>query len=338
MPTRVDISVIEWPAGNAAARVLGAMPGHRDPLSTLLLRILSVPYRAAIWIYNSAFDFGIRRPQRAGVPVISVGNLVAGGAGKTPFTRWLVHELSARGRRVAILHGGYGSDEPELHRKWHPQAIVIAEKNRSRAAAAAAEQGADVIVLDDAFQHRRIARDLDIVLLPVETPSARLLPAGPRREPESALARADLIVVTRKTASTESAHKLSVRMQRHHGKPSAVVAILPAGFNRMEAGVSLTGNVLVVAAVARPDLLLQQLRNEQVQVTKMLAYPDHHEYTAKDRDHIRHTAAGQPIVTTEKDAIKLRSLLEPGELWILQQKVVIETGADIITELIERVL
>lgn len=334
-----DANVIEWPAGDAAARVLGAKHSHRDPFSTLLLRLLAVPYRAAIWVYNSAFDFGIRRPQRASVPVISVGNIVAGGAGKTPFTRWLVHELSARGRRVAVLHGGYGSDEPGLHRKWHPQAIVIAEKNRVHAAAAAAAQGAEVIVLDDAFQHRRIARDLDIVLMPVETPSTHLLPAGPRREPASALGRADLIVVTRKTASTESAHKLAMRMQRHHGKPCAVAAILPAGFSRgPEHGVSLHGSALVVAAVARPDLLLQQLRSEHIQVAKMLAYPDHYDYTASDRDHIRRAAAGKTIVTTEKDAIKLQSYFDPHELWILQQTVVIETGADIVTELIERVL
>jgi tetraacyldisaccharide 4'-kinase len=339
MPMPVDTSVIDWPAGDTAARVLGASHGRRDPLSSLLLRSLAVPYRAAIWLHNSAFDLGVRRPQRASVPVISVGNIVAGGSGKTPFTRWLVDELSGRGRRVAILHGGYGSDEPELHRKWHPHAIVIADKDRVRAAGAAAQQGAEIIVLDDAFQHRRIARDLDIVLVPVETPSARMLPAGPRREPDSALARADLIVITRKTANTETAHKLAVLMQRRCTKPCAVVAMLPAGFSRgTQSGVALTGSALVVAAVARPDLLLQQLRNEHIEVAKMLAYPDHHDYTAADRDQIRQAASGQPIVTTEKDAIKLRSLFDPRELWVLEQRLVIESGAAAITELIEQVL
>lgn len=339
MPMRADSSVIEWPAGNTAARVLGASGGPGGLLSAPLLHLLAVPYRAAIWLHNSAFDFGVRTPKRASVPVISVGNIVAGGAGKTPFTRWLVHELSARGRRVAVLHGGYGSDESELHRKWHPQAIVIEQKDRVRAARTAAKRGAQVIVLDDAFQHRRIARDLDIVLMPVETPSAHLLPAGPRREPDSSLARADLIVITRKIASSETALRLAVRMQRRHGKPSAVVAILPAGFSRgSEDGVPLTGSVLAVAAVARPDLLLQQLRNEDIQVTKMLAYPDHYDYKAKDRDRIRRIAAGKPIVTTEKDAIKLRALFEPSELWVLQQMIVIEYGADTIVELIERMV
>lgn len=339
MPMRVDVRVIEWPAGDMAARVLGASHRPRGLLSSLMLRALALPYRAALWVHNSAYDFGVRRPQRASVPVISVGNIVAGGAGKTPFTRWLVHELGARGRRVAVLHGGYGSDEPELHRKWHPQTIVIAEKDRVRAAAIAAGQGAEVIVLDDAFQHRRIARDLDIVLLPVETPTPRLLPAGPRREPERALRRADLLVVTRKIASPETAHKLAVRMQRHHGKPCAVIAILPAGFRRgTESGVALTDSALVVAAVARPDLLLQQLRNEHVEVAKMLAFPDHYRYTAKDRDYIWQAAAGKPIVTTEKDAIKLQSLFDPRELWVLEQMIVIESGAAAISELIERVL
>ena len=122
--------------------------------AAMMLAMLEQFYGVGVRVRNRAFDLGVRRSRRAPIPVISVGNIVAGGAGKTPFTRWLVQQLIQRGRRAAILHGGYGSDEPELHRQWLPSAIVLEQKDRVAAAAAAARYGADVVVLDDAFQHR----------------------------------------------------------------------------------------------------------------------------------------------------------------------------------------
>ena len=168
MSTRKPDNVIEWPAGDTAARALGASRQRYGPFASIALVTLELLYGAGVRLRNRAFDLGLRRTQRAPVPVISVGNIVAGGAGKTPFTRWLVQELMQRGKRPAILHGGYGSDEPKLHRKWLPSAIVVEQKDRVAAASAAAHDGADVVVLDDAFQHRRLSRDLDIVLVPVE--------------------------------------------------------------------------------------------------------------------------------------------------------------------------
>jgi tetraacyldisaccharide 4'-kinase len=331
MPTPAD-QLIEWPHGDTGARVLGASRRRHGPFATAALGGLELLYATGVRLRNALFDFGVRRSHRAEMPVISIGNIVAGGAGKTPFTRWLVGELSSRGRKVGVLHSGYGSDEPALHRLWQPDTIVIEEKDRIGAAKAAFEQGADVIVLDDAFQHRRLARDLDIVLLPVETASARMLPRGPLRESEHGLWRADFIVVTRKTATTEQAQALAARLQARFHKPTAIIAILPD--TRLE----VDGPVVVVAAIARPDLLIEQLQAQGIEVAKAVAYPDHHTYTLRDAEYIWRSAGTMPIVTTEKDAIKLVSVIDPERLQVLKQRVVIENGRDELLAAIDRVL
>jgi tetraacyldisaccharide 4'-kinase len=339
MPTRGPNGVIEFPAGDTAARALGASRQRYGPFASLLLASLEILYGVGVRLRNRAFDLGLRRAQRATIPVISVGNIVAGGAGKTPFTRWLVQELMQRGRRTAILHGGYGSDEPELHRQWLPTAIVLEQRDRVAAAAAAARNGADVVVLDDAFQHRRLSRDLDIVLVPVETPSAHLLPRGPLREPPRALVRAHAVVVTRKTATPSQAAELAAHIREEYGTFCAVAALLPAGLHHAAGDdTPPRGKAVVVAAVARPDLLLQHVRAQGIDVVKLLAYPDHHEYTDRDREHIRRIARGLPIITTAKDAVKLLSLFAPIELWVLGQEVVIEQGRAELLAMIERVL
>jgi tetraacyldisaccharide 4'-kinase len=282
---------------------------------------------------------GLTRTRSAPLPVISVGNIVAGGAGKTPFTRWLVQELIERGRRPAILHGGYGSDEPELHRKWLPTTMVLEQKDRVAAAVAAARNGADVVVLDDAFQHRRLLRDLDIVLIPVETHSGHLLPRGPLRESPSELSRAHALVVTRKTASREEAAALASALRNEYSKPVAVAALLPTRLHRAAGGDGeISSRAVVVAAVARPDLLLEHVRAQGIEVMKLLAYPDHYDYEDRDCEHIRRVAGDLPIITTEKDAVKLIARFKSMDWWVLGQEVVIEVGHDELLELIERVL
>lgn len=330
---------IEWPAGDTAARVLGASDARRGPIANSLLAVLEKVYGAGVFLRNSAFDAGLKRVHRASIPVISVGNLVAGGAGKTPFTRWLVTQITARGRRVAILHGGYASDEPDLHRAWHTDPLVYEERDRVRAVKAAAAAGADVAVLDDAFQHRRLARDLDIVLIPAESASAHMLPLGPLREPEENMARADVVVVTRKTASVEAARVLAHHYRTTTGKVCAIAAILPSGLrNLADPSKTLKGEAVIATAIARPDLFLRQVREMGVPVARTLAYPDHYDYREKDTRHVLNAAGGRAIVTTEKDAVKLADLLPRENLWVVEQKVVFEEGHDAFLALLERVL
>src|SRR4051812_5982032 len=125
MTTHDATDIVEWPAGDTAARVLGAVHRPRGPFAVVMLTLVSRLYGAVIRARNATFDLGLRQIHRPPIPTISIGNITAGGAGKTPFTRWLVGELMARGRDIAILHGGYGADEPELHRRWQPHAQVF---------------------------------------------------------------------------------------------------------------------------------------------------------------------------------------------------------------------
>lgn len=330
---------IEWPAGDIGARVLGASKYRRGPAAFLVMHSLAVLYRSGVALRNLGYDIGVLRARRARIPVISIGNIVAGGAGKTPFTRWLVGELRARGRTVGILHGGYGSDEPALHRQWHDAELVIEERDRVRGAARAAENGADIIVLDDAFQHRRLARDLDIVLVPAETRARGVLPAGPLREPEGALKRADLVVVTRKTATPEQAAQMAQHVRTRYGKPCAVAALEPARLRAAQEGPTTPPKrVVIVTAIARPDLLVEQVSRLRIAVQHTYAYPDHHDFTAYDVGHILNAAQGMPILTTEKDAIKLLPQMRQADIWILEQRVTIEQGGDALNTMLERVL
>lgn len=323
--------VLEWPAGRAGQRVLDVVTEKSGGFSTLLSPLERL-YGSAVAVRNRAFDEGVLRTHHVPVPVISIGNIVAGGSGKTPVVRWLTGELLARGRRPAILHGGYGSDEPKLHQEWHPDVIVIAERDRVQAAQQAIEMGADAILLDDAFQHRRLARDLDIVLLATENTNAHLLPRGPGRENIRALARAGYVLITRKTATTDRALVLETKV--HKTAPEAKTG---------RAHLRLNGSfpehpVLVVASVARPDLFVQQLVDAGVDIDRALAYPDHYDYSADDAAHIAVLAGPNLIVTTGKDAVKLRPLLPEQPLHVAEQELVFESGLAELMTAVDNVL
>ena len=324
--------LIEWPAGVKGEHVLRAVTeGVHGPLGVLLAPIEGA-YAGAMALRNRGYDARFLKTHRVPVPVISIGNLVAGGAGKTPLTRWLTNQLLARGRRPAILHGGYGSDEPRLHHQWHPELPVIANRDRVAGARHAIDSGADVIVLDDGFQHRRLARDLDVVLLAAETTNARLLPRGPAREPMRALRRASFILITRKSADPDAALLLETKVHQVAPGPGTGRVHLRIG------AVASAEPVVVVAAVARPDLFVSQLLHAGAQPELLLAYPDHHDYTAADAAHIARRAANRLVVTTAKDAVKLRVLLPEQPLLVVEQEVVFESGLGELMTAVDRIL
>ncbi len=267
-----------------------------------------------------------RRAARAAVPplpLISVGNITAGGSGKTPFTLWLCAELKQRGFRPVILCRGDGGRliAPRLVRRNDSAtdigdealmmarasvAPVIAGRDRLAGAALAVEHG-DVIVLDDGFQYRQLARNCDIVLVPVEgVGNGCLLPAGPLREPVDALTRADIVV---RTGTAEPGPLTTGREWRWQ----PVVA--PP---RQIAGPSSPAPkaVLAVCGIARPERFLDTLVAFGIEVRGEARFPDHHRYTVHDA--ARMAAHGLPVMTTDKDAVKLAPLW-PGHapLWTL---------------------
>ncbi len=277
-------------------------------------------YALAVGRRNAAFDDGSRVIERVEVPVISVGNITAGGTGKTPLVIDLVQRLERMGRKVGVVSRGYKAaaggvaDELALVGRKVPGAICVANPDRVAGARAAIGRGADVIVLDDGFQHRRIGRDLDIVVIDATDPfgGERLLPRGRLREPVASLARAGLVVVSR--ADAVDADVLSALMERvgRFGR-SVTCRHAPAGLydvdgNRCDAAV---GRVFVFAGVGNPKAFEGTVVRAGLTVVGRRWWGDHHRYTPADlaevRESVRRVGADF-AVTTEKDAVKLVGL------------------------------
>lgn len=289
-------------------------------------RLLSGALAPLSWVFaglsgarNAAFDRGLRRPDDAPIPVVSIGNLSVGGTGKTPISAWCTSELVQQGAHPALVTRGYGRDEVELHRRWHPAVPVFVAPVRLEGVRAAADAGCDCAVVDDGFQHRRLARDLDIVLVAAEQGmSGPRLPCGPFREGPVALGRAHVVVVTRKTATVEQARDLARRVGGW--APQAVVgriALSAASWVELDLATPSVGPpreaaVLVLASVANPesvrDLAALHLGRAADELD-LLTFRDHHEYSEVDGRRIEALAGERWLVTTEKDAVKLDSLL-----------------------------
>ena len=315
------------------------------------LRLVLAPaeagYAAVVAARNGAYDRGWLRSERVDVPVISIGNVSVGGAGKTPFAAWIARRLIDLGRRPAIALRGYGEDEILLHRELNPDVPVFRGKRRVQAARQAVAAGRDVVVLDDAFQHRALARDLDLVLVAVEgwEPRPRLVPRGPWRESPHALARADVVVLTRKSADASGAAAVEREVARMHpAKPIVRCALLPSRLAPLHGGEAvdvdaLAGRrVLAVSALAVPEPFIQHLRQAGAEV-EAATYPDHHPFTSGDAAQIMARATGRTVVMTHKDAVKLRALLSPSAgAYVLEQSVAMESGMDALEAALRRAL
>ncbi len=287
----------------------------RAPLARVA-RVPLIPLAGAYWavmrLRARTRPPGVRLP----LPTIAVGNLTVGGTGKTPLAAWIAGYCAARGRTPGILLRGYGDDEPLVHRRLVPQAVVVANPDRVAGATTAVAQGAQALVLDDAYQLLSVARDLNIVVVSAESVGAGSpwpLPAGPWRERWDALDRADAIVVTRKRASAQQAVNVADTLSRARAGVLVCTAWLAldrlegmrSGTQRDAAG--LAGRRVVAAAgIADPESFAEQLRGTGVSV-QLVAYQDHHRYGLADVERLARVAKqGDNVVVTEKDAVKLR--------------------------------
>lgn len=295
------------------------------------------------------YDAGWLKSDRAVVPTISVGNLTVGGTGKTPISAWIAAWLGEHGAKPAIVLRGYGDDEPDVHRVLNPAIDVIVDADRVRGAATAASRGADVVVLDDAFQHRRLAKTADIVLISADAWSGepRLLPAGPWREPIVAVRRADLVIVTRKAASHEAVDAVSEALSSVAPRIPRVSVHLAPGDLRSVVGderipiESLRGErIRVVAAVGDPTAFLRQLEAAGAIVVPTI-FPDHHAFSASDvRRVLKGSRPADRVICTLKDAVKLAKIWphEAPRLWYVSQRVIVERGVGGIEQLLTAVL
>jgi tetraacyldisaccharide 4'-kinase len=318
-----------------ARRWWGGELGVRGRMLDAALAPAEALFASAVALREQGYRRGLLEVQRVQVPVISVGNVAIGGTGKTPMAHWIAVRLQDLGMRPAVLHGGYADDEPELHRRWSPHIPVIVERDRVAGAERAILAGADIVVLDDGFQHRRLARDLDIVLVSAErwSNSPHLLPRGPWREPLRALRRADVVVVTRKAAVPALSVDVATDVQLACGRRPVRAHLRPSGWrDRSGPSAPPVGPVFLVSGLAEPELFEQSARESGADVTGSLQYPDHHGYTTADAQRITVAAGGRTVVTTEKDWTKLQPLLPGIPIRLLVQEVIIEDGEDILMQ------
>lgn len=305
-------------------------------------------YRGVVDVRARLYDRGVLVQTAASLPTIAVGNLTAGGTGKTPMAAYLVAELSKRGARPGIVLRGYGNDEIEVHRRLNGGIPVVASVNRISGIDVARSQGADIVVLDDAFQHRRLRRDADVLLLSAEQLDRprRLLPAGPWREGLEAARRAHLIVVTRKTAGPACVQRaIELTSRNAPGIPISTVHLAPSSLVSVTSAESLPldrlrgASVFAIAAIGEPSLFARQLEALGAKVT-LAAFRDHHPFAdAEVRDMVARAATSDLVVSTLKDAVKLGGRW-PGStrLWYVSQQPVVEHGVEHVNGLLQRVL
>ncbi|HEY0779644.1 MAG TPA: tetraacyldisaccharide 4'-kinase [Gemmatirosa sp.] len=320
---------------------------------------LSVAFGAITAARGRLYDAGVLRQHVLPASAISVGNLTVGGTGKTPIAAWIVAELVRRGTRPAVLLRGVGGDEARVHALLNPGVPVVADPDRVRGASEAVRRGADVLVLDDGFQHRRARRDADVVLVAAETfdGHARVLPAGPYREALRAARRATVVVVTRKSASRSRAELVAsqietlvsgahVGLATVHLEPASLVAWrdeLPdaRAAARPVADIStLDGaRVLAIAGVGAPHAFAAQLEAAGASV-ELARYADHHAYDEADVAALLARAERvDRVVTTLKDAVKLGPLWSrhARALWYVTQRVTLETGAPALVDVLDAI-
>ena len=303
------------------------------------LRAAALPYAAATGLRNRAFDRGWTRTHAAGVPVISVGNLTCGGTGKTPVVADLCLRLKALGCRPAALSRGYKSlpgeaanDEKLLLDALMPGVPQVQNPDRlAGARTAIREHAADCLVLDDGFQHRRLVRDLDVVLVDATAPfgpgpdggparGGRLLPAGLLRETPAALRRrADLLMLTRWDAVDDRQRALvtSALARLAPGVPVVPVAFAPTALVDVPGAVSpledggLKGErIAAYCGIGNPAAFRTTLAGLGANVATFTPLPDHHTPTREEVETLAEAAAAagaSRLICTEKDLVKLRT-------------------------------
>lgn len=318
-------------------------------------RVILAPFEGAYRAVTAArgwmYDRSLLRVARSPIPAISVGNLSVGGTGKTPFAAWIAAELARRGALPAVVMRGYGGDEPLVHARLNPGIPVIIERRRAEGIRRAAELGATVAVLDDAFQHRRASRAADIALIAAEQwrRSVRLLPAGPWREPLIALRRASLAVITRKTADQSLVDRVASAIREAAPELPQVVVHFTLGELRgarrttSEKALPLTAlshrHVIAIAGIADPDAFFTQLTNAGAIVTGC-PFPDHHRFSLLEIAGILEKGGGRDsmVVCTLKDAVKLAAMwpATAPSLWYVSQALKIDSGGESLEKLLSQ--
>lgn len=303
----------------------------RGPYPTVLRALLSaatLPYRCGMAIRNLGYDRQLLRSQAAEVPVISIGNLTVGGTGKTPLVRHVARLLRDHHLRVSLVSRGYGAgqsgenDEAMELAWWLPDVPHLQQPDRVEAARIAVEElETEAILMDDGFQHRRLRRDLDVVVIDATCPFGfdRLIPRGLLREPLGALRRAQVVILSRADAvPVEKRQAIARRV--HRVAPRVILAEAIHRPTRLLSWPDQTHDletlrdreVAVLSAIGNPTAFVDTVRRSGARVVDRLDLPDHDRYDTQTMARIRRwlSALGKPrmeVICTHKDLVKLRT-------------------------------
>lgn len=316
----------------------GVKPDLSESLLKTRFSLFALPYAKIVAVRNFLYDKNILKAHKSGAYTISVGNLTTGGVGKTPFVKEVANFYAQKGKKVAIISRGYGGtlsnksvnvisdgneifycakeagDEPFWLAQNCPGVCVLTCKDKVKSAKFAVKEfGCEIVVADDAFQHRRLYRDKDIVLCDGSKVfgNKKLLPFGPLREPLSEIKRASVIVVTNKSDKDENSLKLCEKFERETGKRVFLCKMLPTEYYDLKTGAKVEPGQRVEAfcAIGNPDEFFEVTAKNFV-LCKKTVFDDHHVYTERDLQHLVKSAENNytTLVTTEKDAVKIKDM------------------------------
>jgi tetraacyldisaccharide 4'-kinase len=310
------------------------------------LRVAETPYSWAVQLRNRRYDRNGDVIHRLDVPVISVGNLTLGGTGKTPMVAWLAKWFQQAGRRPAIVSRGYRSGLQEVN----DEALELAQRlpdvphvqNRDRVLAgrqAVARHGSDIIILDDAFQHRRLARDLDVVLMDATEPFGfeHVFPRGTLREPLCGLARADVVALSRANL-LDAPQRSMIRQRVEQLAPTAqwmeIVQtprhLLNCSLRTRPLDALRGARIAAFCGIGNPAAFRQTLQQCGFDLAVFRPFADHHAFTRRDAELIAESATAAEataIICTHKDLVKFaEDQLDEIPLWALAIETEFLTG------------
>ena len=288
---------------------------------------VSCLYWLAVQTRNAFYSRGWKTTQTLNEFVVSIGNLTVGGTGKTPTVVWLSQELEKRGFRIAVLSRGYNrkgsqpqvltanspgdveffGDEPAMMARLFGLTVAVSNLRYKGALEAIKNSAVDVFIIDDGFQHRQLARDLDVVLLGSDS-TGWVLPSGPFREPSKGIRRADFLLVT--DSQDKWQHLVCQAEQRmvFHGalKPVALIGFESRRWKEYPLSLLARRKIVAVTAIANPEPFYRVIHDWEGEIVDLLEFKDHHNYSSRDWQRINRAARNADlIITTEKDILKL---------------------------------
>jgi len=347
---------------------------------------LSIPYQIAVQVRNRLYDLNVLTVHDVELPVISVGNLSVGGTGKTPFVIYLINHLRQLmvtpdsdnsgkiygNKKLGVISRGYkgsatgtavvndgrrmifgadvAGDEPVMIAESSPGTVIISDKNRVRGAQVARDEyRTKMLILDDGFQHRRIRRDLDIVLLDGQNPlgNRRLLPAGFLREPVSSLARADIVVLSKAVGNNEELKERAAKLEKIMNKPVVVTRLVPKHWRRvgkaelMSADQVAGKDVTAFAGIASPGSFFDTVADLGADLKAIIPLPDHCSYSKLYVDKIANgyvRSKSELLVTTAKDAVKIPAIMQLLPIYYLKTDLEVVVGQEHLNDALRKLL